>query len=638
MKTGKYKEACLLLTIAILLGGCAGPVTRMSPNLSLIRGDINGAVIESGKDRLVIYGDPAGVLSGADLVLFTHARRDVVWAGSHLVEKGAGTIVPAAESDLFTSVDSFWNDLCRSRYHDYRQQSTKWPTEPMRVSRSVRHGDTIQWKGIPIQVIGSKGYTRGAVTYLARIDGMDVAFTGDLIYGNGQILDLYSLQDQIEEAQVRGYHGYASRMAELIGSLENIAALEPDLLVPVRGPVIREPEEAIGKLISRLRQHYRNYLSVNAYRWYTGQERQDIMARRVLAPDMEVDWMELAETGKNPPWLIHHHNSKLILSEDGGGFLIDCGVPAVFKDVIEIGENFPCSGIEGIFITHYHDDHTDFVNGIQEKYGCPVYVTALLEDILRHPGAYRMPAMTSVPLKGIVTVPDASTMRWKEFTFTFYDLPGQTLYHDALLVERDGGEKIFFAGDSFSPSGLDDYCLLNRNFIQPGTGYLYCLDLLRQLPEESWIVNQHIEPPFRFNGQQLDLMTARLLERKALLRELFPWDEPNYGIDERWARMYPYGQAVRPGQTVSFSVMIQNHSDRPQTYTIRPVPGEDGLRVSPGELVISVSPKEEGRAEFTLEASGDARPGIRVQKADIGFGGWHLREWCESIIEVRAPA
>ena len=635
MKTWKNKGACLLLATVMLLSGCAGPTTRISRNLSLIRGDINGAVIESGKDRLVIYGDPAGVLPDADMVLFTHARRDVVWAGKNLVEKGARAVVPAAESGLFTSTDSVWNDLCRSRYHDYQQQSTKWPTESMMVSRRVRDGDSIRWHGIPIRVIGSKGYTRGAVTYLASIDGLEVAFTGDLIYGDGQILDLYSLQDHIEEANVAGYHGYASRMAELIGSLENMAALEPDLLVPVRGPVIREPVEAIEKLVSRLRQHYRNYLSVNAYRWYTGRERQEIMARRVLPPDLEVDWMEMAETGKNPPWLIHHHNSKLILSEDGGGFLIDCGAQAVFKDVMNIGENFPCSRIDGIFITHYHDDHTEFVNGIQEKYDCPVYVTAVLEDILRHPQAYRLPAMTSVPMKGLVRVPDASAMRWKEFTFTFYDLPGQTIYHDALLVEKDNGEKIFFAGDSFSPSGLDDYCLLNRNFIQPGRGYLYCLELLRSLPEDCWIVNQHIEPPFRFSSQQLDLMTARLLERKVQMRELFPWDEPNYGIDERWARMYPYGQAVHPGQPATFRVMIQNHSDRAHAYTLRPV-SEEGLQVSPEELVITVPPKAEGRAAFTLEASGDAAPGIRVQKVDIGFDGWNLREWCESIIEVRA--
>jgi glyoxylase-like metal-dependent hydrolase (beta-lactamase superfamily II) len=607
----------------------------------LIRGDINGALIHSGEDgesRLIVYGDPADVVSDADLVLFTHARRDVVWAGQDLVARGAKAIVPLSASGFFTGVDTFWNDQVSARYHDYDQQSTKWPTIPMTVSRFVGEGDSILWHGIPIRVIDSKGYTRGAVSYLAHLDGMDVAFTGDLIYGDGRIMDIYSMQDRIPDADVRGYHGYAARMADLIVSLEKIAALDPDILVPVRGPVIEDPQQAIGKLIGRLRQLYENYLSVNAYRWYTGQERHNIMAARVLPPDMAVGWMDYAETRANPDWLVHHGNSKLILSRDGSGFLIDCGMERVYEDMLEVEENFPCSRIEGMFITHYHDDHTNFVNGVQEKYACPVYATAELADILKQPHAYRLPAMTSEPIRGLVTVPDASVMLWKEFRFTFYYLPGQTIYHDALLVEKKDGEKIFFAGDSFSPTGLDDYCLLNRNPIQPGMGYLYSLDLLRGLPPEAWIVNNHIEPPFRFTAEQLDFMTEKLHERKNLMAELFPWDEPNYGIDERWARVYPYGQALQPGEETSLSVVILNHSDRATEYTVRPVPDTKGLTVSPVMMVIQVPPRTEGRADFRLQAAGDAPPGLRVQKVDIGFNGWNLHEWCESMIEVKAPA
>ncbi len=638
MKISNRKGGYLLFSIYILIHGCSGPTTKISPNLELIRGDINGAVIKSGKNRLVVYGDPSDVLSQADMVLFTHARRDVIWAGKNLVMKGAKAIVPFSESDLFTRVDSFWNVFTGSRFHDYNQQSTKWPAEPLEVHERVRGGDSFRWQGIPIRVIDSKGYTRGAVSYLIHIDGMDIAFVGDLIYGEGQILDIYSLQDQIKEVNVRGYHGYAARISDLITSLEKIAELKPDMLVPVRGPVIEEPGEAIDKLVTRLRTLYENYLSVNAYRWYTGQEKHDKMAARVLPPDMAVDWMPVAETGENPPWLIHHGNSKLIISEDGTGFLIDCGVQRVFNDMMNVQDNFPCSHIEGMFITHYHDDHTEYVNGIREKYGCPVYVTKEMEDILKNPQAYRLPAMTSKPIDNLVIVPDATTMSWKEFTFTFYYLPGQTIYHDAMLVEKKDGEKIFLAGDSFAPTGLDDYCLLNRNFIRPGTGYLYCLDLLRNLPGDCWIVNQHIEPPFRFTTEQLDFMTQKLHERKTLMSDLFPWDDPNYGIDERWARMYPYGQSIQPGGEATVSIVILNHSDSTNEYTVCPVPGPAGLTFSPKKLVIKVPPGEEGKADFVLYASANAAPGIRVQTVDISFNEWNLHEWCESLIEVEVSS
>ena len=127
MRISKLKGGYLLLSVYILIHSCSGPTSEISPNLELIRGDINGAVIKSGKNRLVVYGDPSNALSQADMVLFTHARRDVIWAGKNLVMKGAKAIVPFSESDLFNRVDSFWNVFTGSRFHDYNQQSTKWP-------------------------------------------------------------------------------------------------------------------------------------------------------------------------------------------------------------------------------------------------------------------------------------------------------------------------------------------------------------------------------------------------------------------------------------------------------------------------------------------------------------------------------
>ena len=74
-----------------------------------------------------------------------------------------------------------------------------------------------------------------------------------------------------------------------------------------------------------------------------------------------------------------------------------------------------------------------------------------------------------------------SHWRWKEFEMTLYYFPGQTLQHDALLVKKDTGEQFFFIGDSFTPSGIDDYCLLNRNLLHEGTGYLFCLQHVKRV-------------------------------------------------------------------------------------------------------------------------------------------------------------
>ena len=40
-------------------------------------------------------------------------------------------------------------------------------------------------------------------------------------------------------------------------------------------------------------------------------------------------------------------------------------------------------------------------------------------------------------------------------------------------------------------------------------------------------------------------MERQLVERNEILKDLIAWHNPNYGIDEQWARFYPYGQRVK---------------------------------------------------------------------------------------------
>jgi hypothetical protein len=241
--------------------------------------------------------------------------------------------------------------------------------------------------------------------------------------------------------------------------------------------------------------------------------------------------------------------------------------------------------------------------------------------------------MTDQPVTNATVVPDRHTQRWREFQLTFYDYPGQTLYHDALLVEHDNDSKLFFLGDSFTPSGIDDYCLLNRNLMHDGDGYLYCLDMLETLPGNCLLVNEHVGPAFRFDTSQLAHMRRALKERKTLLAELFPWEEANYGIDERWARIYPYGQTVRPGQTAELEVRILNHSARTHEYTVTPhVP--EGFRVEPEEAALTVGPRDEKPVAFNVTVPASFAEPVAVITADVAFAGWDLRHWCEALIEI----
>lgn len=621
------------LVLVLLLAACGG--AGAPRDLTLVPGPVNGVIIERGEGRLVVYGDPQGTLEVADAVLLTHHRRDVVWAARALVEGGASAVGPAGEAAHFTGVDEYWARFQKDRFHDYEQQTTKVLAEPLAVDRAVSGGDTFAWEDLTFQVFDTPGYTRDAVSYVVEINGETVAFTGDLIYGDGQILDIYSLQDSIPQIRGAGYHGYGARLGQVLSSLERVAAAKPDLLVPARGPVIRDPAEAMERLTARIRALYANYLATDALRWHFGDDHARAKAARVLGRGARVDWMEMAETMEEtlPAWLIPIQNSRLIRSADGSGFLLDCGNGKILADLEKRHREGTLSSLDHVFITHYHDDHTDSVPDLVETFGSAVYATPEMVDVLENPAAYRLPAMTSRPIRVTKKLESGATWRWREFEMTLSFFPGQTLLHQALLVKKDSGESVFFVGDSFSPSGLDDYCPLNRDFLHPGMGFFDCLEQLRGLPPDTLLVNQHVPPAFRFSPAQIDRMESSLHRRLELLRDLVPWDDPNFALDEGWARLYPYGEQVEPGGTVRGSLVIMNHSPRTQEFRV-------GLNLPPGWArqplePVRVPPRQEGVASFTVTVP-EAATGLHVVTADLAWGDWELREWTEMMVEVVA--
>jgi len=109
------------------------------------------------------------------------------------------------------------------------------------------------------------------------------------------------------------------------------------------------------------------------------------------------------------------------------------------------------------------------------------------------------------------------------------------------LSIKNKNETVFFAGDSFSPSGIDDYCAYNRNALAEGCGFFKCLKILNEC-KPDYIINQHIPNAFNFTGGQFAYMENNLRERICIIKKLSAWDEINYALDEFFIMAYPYEQ------------------------------------------------------------------------------------------------
>ena len=607
------------------------PSIAAGPRMTIEAGAVNQVLLEGESSDLAIYGWQVETAFRIDHVLLTHARRDVVTDAVRLNKAGVKVIAPEREKYHLETSQKFWNRFDTSRFHDYAQQSIKILSSPLTVDRWVKDGEIIEWNGIALRVIETPGYTRGAISYVTRLDNQTVAFTGDLIYGDGQLLDLYSFQDAIPEAKIGGYHGYGSRLAGLIRSLEKIAATEPDLIVPARGPVIRKPIEAIERLISRVRALYHNYLSTNALHWYFKEDRMRTCGERILGKGAEIELMPYSNHRETPAWIFEHSTSRLLISDSGHGFLLDCGYQRVIDAVDDLIAKQIVKQIDGIFVTHYHDDHSEMVQAAAEKYNCPVYATEEYADVLEQPRAYRLPAMTSNAIVNVTTVPDGHRMKWQEFDLTFHFFPGQTYYHGALFARKGVERPVFFIGDAFAPSGIDDYCLLNRNLLHDDSGYLYCLKRLANIDEPYWLVNQHIRHVFSFSADEREYLEKRYRDRIKIMRDLFPWDDPNYGVDEHWATFYPHGVEQTAGETVTLELRVTNHSPRQRSFECRlHVP--TGWDCAPSSS-IRLPARGSGGMPIQVTVPAGAR-GKFLITADIVTEGMEFDRWAEAHVVV----
>ncbi|HYM12348.1 MAG TPA: MBL fold metallo-hydrolase [Bryobacterales bacterium] len=591
---------------------------------------VNVGVLERHGRRLLVdcgEGDLAAQ-SGApiDWVLFTHHHRDQ-WSGArriHAVSPHTKFAVPAAERRFFAEAEQFWDtaDSILDHRYDFRPHLFTG-TRSIPVARALAGGEVLEWEGLRIEALATPGHTGGSLSYLTEIGGKRVAFTGDLLYGapSGLLPDFYSLQKRFPG--MRGdYWGFGGAVDDVLASLDCVLAARPDLLVPSHGKVVADPGTAIAGLQQNLRAAMDNFLHLAAWRIYF----PGIFpaARAPLLPPLA--------PAEYPKWIRHiASTTKAIVAGDGSVFLSDCGHPAAISTLDKLLASGEFRSIDGLWITHYHDDHTEQVNVAKRKYGARVHVERHLVDILENPTAYQMPCLFPESIRVERPMDHGESIEWKGFRLTAYYFPGQTLYHDGLLVERDG-LRVLFTGDSFANFGIDDYCSQNRCFLGPNMGYEKCFDLLLDIKPDLLIAAHWgpvpISPDYIRRAQDL------FAEREKLFARLFPYDNPNFGLDPCWIRAYPYRQRALPGDRVSLEARIFNHSSRPKPASVELRVPEGWAPAGPARATIP--PRTEGRLRFETAAPASLSRRRHLLTLAVTFDDIRCGEFAEAIVDILA--
>ena len=196
---------------------------------------------------------------------------------------------------------------------------------------------------------------------------------------------------------------------------------------------------------------------------------------------------------------------------------------------------------------------------------------------------------------------------------------------------------MFFAGDSFTMAGIDDYCAGNRNLLGEGVGYDRCLAQIAEL-QPTHIFNCHVPCAFTFTDEEIRQMRTNLAERERLYADLFPWGQPNYGIDEHWVRPYPYEQNVGGGETATLQVCFTNHSPEARIASCRPILPES-WNINIPEQSATIPSKQERHITFSIPIPAHVNSTRRtVIPLDITYDGRPLGQFREAIFVFRPDA
>ena len=513
--------------------------------------------------------------------------------------------------------------LERRVVNDYDLRQDKFsPLDSVEIAGTVAEYRTRSYGGVDVYALPTPGHTPGSVTYLVEVGGRKIAFSGDLVYGDGRVWSLAATQ--------WSYSGVEGQAATIL-SCTILARQGPDVLLPAHGEPIEDPEGALGSARARIRE---------------------LMELRRGAPrPWDLDgWLDEPWVPITPHLLRNRTSiatSYALLSEDGAALLVDwgydlwTGIPLgneraahrpLLWSVQALRRDHGVERVEAVVVTHYHDDHVAGTNLLREVEGTEVWAPANVAPILERPELYDIPCLWFDPIRVDRTLALGEPVGWHEYEIASYPLPGHTLYAAAIAFEVDG-RRVLATGDQQSVSGGPDgpdilnYQYRNRFRIDD---FVAGAELYRSLRPDL-IISGHSPP-----REVTDLYLDRLLEDgrrvAALHRELLPLEDVDFGAEGFGARIVPYRSTVEPGGEVELTVEVLNPFGEAAVAEVRLVV-PPRWEASPAAQDVPLEPHGEAAVRFVVAAPREAVPRA-VVAAELTVDGRPFGQQAEALVTV----
>ncbi len=594
-----------------------------------------GLLIDAGSGTVAEHLGEIGV-SEIDWVLHTHHHRDQCWGTHRFADAGAKVAVPEHERHLFENAEFFWRH--KRLYNNYNDRSTFFSlAENVTVDEDLKDYETFSWRGLELDVIPAKGHTHGSSMLVGRIDGQDVAFTGDLMCAGGVLYQYHAME-----------YGYGDQQGALF-TLQSVQALRrraPHLALPSHGTPI---EDVVGDC-ERLEERLMDLARLGGGIRFMGRDGGHGLD---VLPDPR-----FIQLSRHLLWSGPHacSNFYVLLSESGKAFFLDYGhsygahmatgseredgdtMRFVVHHLDELRETYGVEKIDVVMNSHIHDDHTAGVPYLVRHEGTRVWALEEVAQVLENPAAWcSTPCTLKTPILIERRFSDGDTFTWEEYEFEIHHAPGQTEFHMVLATTVDG-LKIAFTGDNIFEE------------LAPGitgriTTQVFQTTVLRNsfqlwMHEKCADVMEAVAPDLVCPGhrQVIPWDTRKTAEyrdfiaRKERVVRALVGDPSDRYVDLWWARLLPYDGAVAPGQELEYALLLRNNLDHKATYEARLLT-PDGWNTANGFAQIELASGARGELTLSATAPEDAQP-RRLITAEIRIAGEAQGPVAEAVVTV----
>lgn len=518
------------------------------------------ALVEDGRALLI---DAA---AGADLarlqksgvekveqVLLTHHHRDTSARAAEWIAAGIPIKAPKAAAEWLTpeNVAKFWKEALPLR--SSRTAYLVHPTGVQGVDCSLEDGKIIEWRGWKIEIVASPGHTPDHLAFVARREKQTILFAGDALAAPGKLWTPFTTDWD---------HWTDAGLKPAAESLRKLAQSKPTLICPAHGPPI---DKDCADALLQTADAVKEVAFLKSYERFTKE-------RLGKPPEYAFLAQEQKESAGEKPWSkISDHlyltgNTYALISKDKTILVVDPWGKRSVEQIARLQKDAKLGKVEVVMVSHAHYDHYDGIYDMPAREQFEVWTLDLVAEPIAHPLRYRAPYLDARPVKFDRLFKDGDAARWREYSFKFHHLPGQTYFTMGVETVIDG-KKCFFTADNFfhhdQYSGSGGWMGLNRSWPLPyGASARKVLEA-----SPDWVLAEH-GGAFEFNAQDFRRRIEWAEAAAKAADAICPTGNHRHDWDPNRIAVVPQVAAARPGESVALKVQLDHHLPTEEKLTL----------------------------------------------------------------------